>query len=103
MFAYRCPQGHETDELRHHDVVSIPCLCGAEALRQAVNQFAVIGQASVPRDERNYRKSYSEYREALADVVYDNEKVQKNGQRVIEPDYYDAARAQAKAKGANIR
>lgn len=103
LFTYRCPKGHEIEALRHRDVDAVTCPCGDVSVRQAVNRVSVIGQAEVPRDQRNYRKSYGEYREALADVSHHVEAKRRNGEPVAQPDYYGLARAQAKAKGAPIR
>lgn len=106
IYRYTCPSGHEAELLRPMDVGAVPCACGASASRRAVNRVAYIGRAPVPRDERSYRQSYGEYREAVAEVADHYERV--NGERapaeqVREPDYYDLAKAQAVAKGAVIR
>ena len=106
LYIYRCPAGHETELLRPRSVESNVCPCGADAERQAVYHFAVVGQAAIPRDEKNYRQTYGEYREAVAEVVDGYERVNKDrppGERVQSPDYYGKARAQAIAKGAPIR
>ena len=105
LYRYRCSNGHEAELLRPMRVSGVVCHCGDVGLRQAVNPLAVIGKAGVPRDQRSYRKSYGEYREAVAEVADHYERV--NGERaprdhVQEPDYYGLAERQAIAKGAPI-
>ena len=103
LYTYVCQDGHEIEALRSIDTVVAACFCGHEAQRQAANRVSVIGKADVPREQRNYRQSYGEYREALADVAYENEEHRKNGEQVSEPDYYEVAKAKAASKGAKIR
>ncbi len=106
LFRYVCPNGHEVEALQHRSVDTVPCECGASALRQAVNQVTVIGRATVPQNERNYRKSFGEYREAVAEVADCYQRVNDERapeERVQRPDYYGLARAQAIAQGAPIR
>jgi hypothetical protein len=86
-------------------VESVECACGSEANREAVNRVAIIGAVPVPRDERNYRQSFAEYREAVAEVADGYERVNRDrapGERIREPDYYERAKAQAIAKGVPI-
>ncbi len=82
-----------------------PCFCGSVADRLAVNRMVVIGTATVPRDERNYRQSYGEYREAVAEVADHYQRVNGErapGEQVRGPNYYNIARAQARATGAKV-
>ena len=103
LYGFRCDQGHETELLCAIGAeVIVVCSCGGLAHRYAVNRLAVIGQATVPRDERNYRKTYGEYREAVAEVADHYERRRSNGERVQEPNYYGMARQQAIAKGAKL-
>ena len=106
LFRYACPSGHEVELLRHRSVDAVPCACGAEAQRCAVNHVAVIGRATVPRDHRNYRQSYGEYREAVAEVADGYKQVNDSRgprEQVQSPDYYGLAKAQATAKGFPVR
>lgn len=105
LFTYSCACGHEQTLLRHRDVEAVACACGEVARRQAVNHVAVIGKAAIPRDERSYRQSYGEYREAVAEVADSYARINSDrgpGEHVREPDYYGLAKAKAKAKGAVI-
>ena len=105
LFRYSCPNGHEIEAIRHRSVGTILCECGASAPRQEVNHVAILGRASVPRDQRSYRKSYGEYREAVVEVADHYERVNKDREveeRVRKPDYYGIAKAQAEKKGAQI-
>ena len=106
LYTYRCQGGHEAELLRPRDTATAPCQCGLPALRQTVYPLAHIGRATIPRDERSYRHSYGEYREAVAEVAEHYQRV--NGERgpeeqVREPDYFGLAKAQAVSKGAPIR
>ena len=106
IYVYRCKQGHETELLRTFEVNDVLCPCGSHALRQPINRLVVIGRAIVPRDQRNYRKSYGEYREAVAEVSDHYSRVNNGrgpGEKVQPPDYYGLAKAQAVAKGVAIR
>ena len=103
IYRYRCPQGHESERLRPFDVSETSCPCGQTAERQAVYRMSMIGNTEIPRDERNYRQSFSEYQDALHDVVHKYERAYDNHDPVREPDYYALAKTQAIAKGAPIR
>ena len=85
------------------DVAVPDCPCGAPRRRLVVHRVAVIGQATVPRDERSYRQGYAEYREAVAEVSDFYQRKRADGDPVREPDYYGLARAQSIAKGAVIQ
>lgn len=105
IYRYCCPQGHEADKLRPMDVATAVCSCGLSAKRSPVNHLTVIGTALIPRDERNYRQSYGEYREAVMEVADHYERVNDSRppREHIQPlDHYALAKAQAKAKGAMI-
>lgn len=67
-----------------------------------MNQLQVIGQAEVPPDSRNYRQEFRDYREAVEEVVADHDKWEYNGDPHREPNYYQAAKAKAKAQGAKV-
>ena len=106
IYDYRCTAGHEFEERRSYDDSLVPCRCGLDAQRQAVNHIAVIGQTSVPRDERNYRHTFSEYREAVDEVQDGYERVNQArapSEQVKQPDYLSLAKAQAVAHGVPIR
>ena len=106
IYSYRCGQGHETELLRPFEVAEVLCGCGDQAIRSSVNRLSVIGQVPVPRDERSYRKSYGEYREAAAEVADGYERVNRDrapSEQVKGTDYYSLAKAQAIAKGAPIK
>lgn len=102
LYEYVCREGHVTELLRPRDVAVVSCACGAAASREAVNHIGVTGFATVPRDQRNYRQNYGEYREAVAEVADHYETKQKRGDPAREPDYYSHAVTQARAKGARI-
>ena len=87
-------------------VRSVSCSCGAEAKRQAVNHISHIGRAVVPSDQRAYRQSFSEYREAVDEVADSYSRVNNDrapSERVLETDYYKAAKRKAQSQGAAIR
>lgn len=103
LYRYLCPHGHEAELVRPMGARAVECSCGAEAQRQSVYRLAVIGNAAVPRDERNYRHEYSEYSEAMAEVSDFYNTKRANGDPVREPDYYSLARQQAAAQGVAVR
>lgn len=106
IYAYRCSAGHKFEERRSYGDSIVLCGCGLDAERQAVNHVAVIGQAGVPRDERNYRHTFSEYREAVAEVQDGYERVNQArapSEQIKEPDYFGVAKKRAVAHGAPIR
>lgn len=103
LFTFVCPAGHTAELLRHRDVVLVACPCGLAGERQAVNRVSLIGQATVPRDERSYRHEFREFAEASAEVGDFYGRKTADGDPVNVPDYYALARAQAIAAGAPIR
>ena len=106
FYSYRCPQGHDQELLRPREVVSVPCPCGEDGIRQAVNRLAVIGKAVIPRDQRSYRQTFSEYNEALAEVADSYARVNDSRppeDHVQQPDYFGLATKQAVDKGVPIR
>lgn len=70
LYTYTCPDSHATERLAPRTCEVIHCACGKPAARQSVNHIAFTGFARTPRDQRNYRQSFSEYQEALEDVSY---------------------------------
>lgn len=87
-------------------VATALCSCGLLANRSSVNHLTVIGTATVPRDERNYRQSYGEYREAVVEVADQHQRVNDSrspGEWVQSPDYYALAKAQSRARGVKIQ
>ena|SRR3990167_1266105 len=105
LYLYRCPEGHQLERLQAQGVETLACGCGALAQRCAVNVLTVVGKATIPPSERSYRQAYAEYREAVEDVAYHYDKVNRDrapDEQVKERDYYQEASAQAQAKGAKI-
>ena len=105
IYTYSCTEGHEAELLRDMSVETVSCSCGARASRGSVNRIAVIGQVSTPRDERKYRHTYGEYREAVAEVNDSYERVNQSrapSEQVKEPNYMDIAKSKAVSHGASI-
>ena len=106
LYGYRCSNGHEIELIRPMGVDAISCPCGVESERQAVNRVAHIGRAIVPQDQKTYRQSFSEYREAVDEVADSYSRVNNDrapSEKVLETDYYKAAKRKAQSQGAAIR
>ncbi len=106
LYTYRCPEGHETEMLMPLSVETAVCSCGVQAQRQSVYHFAVMGQATTPRDERSYRHGFREYQAAVAEVSDGYERLNQArapSEQIKEPDYFGLAKARAVAHGVPIR
>ena len=101
-FLFRCPNGHESDLLRHRDTVEVPCACGATARRAEVNRIAVVGFAEIPRGEENYRREFADFREASAEVDYHYTKAEDAGTPIKRPNLFQAGLAKARKMGVKI-
>jgi len=99
-FLFRCPNGHESELLRHRDTVEVACACGAAARRAEVNHVAVTGFAETPRDQRNYRREFADFKEASAEVDYHYTKAEDSGMPVKRPNLFRAGLAKAEKMGA---
>ncbi len=106
LYRYQCPLGHEAELIRPMGVDTVPCPCGGVAERCTANRVAHIGRAVIPRDQRTYRRGFSEYQEAAAEVEDIYTRVNKDralGERVAGPNYFALAKSKAQAQGASIR
>ncbi len=106
LYDYRCPNGHRVELIRPIGVNTVQCSCGVDAERRTVNRVAHIGRAVVPHAQRNYRQSFSEYREAVDEVADSYRRV--NDERaphegVTAPNYYELAKTKAHTQGAAIK
>lgn len=106
LYQYRCSQGHEEELIRQMGVDTVPCPCGLSSKRRTVNQVAHIGRAAVPQDQRNYRQSFSEYREAVAEVSDGYSRINNDrapNEKVLEPNLFEFAKSKAQSQGAAIK
>lgn len=100
FYTYRCPAGHVREALRSRNDEIIVCPCGEASRRDEVNRIGVTGFAVVPHDQRSYRKSFSQYKEAFDQVDYDYGRAEANGDPIQYPDLFGAAKQQAQKMGA---
>ena len=106
LYGYRCPKGHEIELIRPIGVDKVSCLCGDESQRLTVYRVAHIGRAAIPRDQQNYRQSFSEYREAVDEVSDSYSRINNDRaphEQVPKPDYFGLAKSQAQSQGAAIK
>ena len=109
-YDYQCDRDHVTEAVGGFDSVFITCNCGLPAMRVAVyrDQFihAETGpkggrKNDVPRDEKDLRKPYREFREASQEVEYAYSKT--DDPNVKAPDLYKAGVQKAKKRGVKVR
>ena len=99
LYIFHCPE-HEIERLASRTTTAILCPhCGKTAVRQEVNHIGVTGFAAVPRDQKSYRQSFKEFKEASAEVDYHYSKAEANGDPVKSPNLFQAGLAQARKQG----
>ena len=106
LYGYQCPQGHEVELIRPIGVDTVLCPCGDESKRQTVNRVSHIGRAAIPRDQKTYRQSFSEYREAVAEVSDSYSRINNERaphEQALKPNYFQLAKSKARSQGAAIR
>ena len=98
-YEYRCPAGHVFEKRGGYEDAVAACACGEAASRNPVNLTAIVG-ATVMKPTK-YR--VSEFQEASAEVDYAYTKAESEGQPVKRPDLWNAAKKEARKRGAPIR
>lgn len=101
---------HVTERRESMDVEFITCGCGRIATRVQVYRDQYMScetgpkggtKSEPPRDEKNYRRQYGEYREASSEMDYAYSRV--DDPKVKAPNYYKRGVAEAKKQGAKVR
>jgi len=110
LYDYACRCGRVTESREAMDVVLIRCKCGGMASRQGVYREQYIScetgprgglKVEPPKDEKDLRKPFAEYREASQELDYAYSRV--DDPKVKPPNYYKTGLKEAKKRGAKIR
>ena len=91
-YDYRCSRNHLTEAIRSMDCTVIGCgVCGSPAVRQAAYRVAVVAPSV---DTRSMTRRYLE---ATAELDHKATALERNGQSVTTPSYWQAAKKRANA------
>ena len=106
LYRYQCPRGHEVELIRPMGVDTVLCPCGVDSERRTVYRVSHVGRVAIPQDQKNYRQSFNEYQEAVAEVADsynrgNNERAPH--EQVSEPNYFGLAKSRAQSQGAAIK
>ena len=110
LYDYACACGRVTESREGIGTEAIPCPCGRIAARVQVyrDQYmqAETGpkggtRSEPPRDEKDLRKPYAEYREASQEIDYAYSRV--DDPKVKPPNYYKEGIKQAKKRNPKVR
>ena len=94
LFAYRCPEGHETELLRPRDVELVSCPCGQPAKRIEVYRVGFSGFARTPVDQRQIKMR--NFNEANAEIGHrESRQTNIDGSPARTPSHWRAAKAEA--------
>ena len=110
-YDYECDRDHVTEAVAGYDDRFIACpRCGLPATRRQVYRDQYMSAETgpkggrkndVPRDEKDLRKPYREFREASQEVEYAYSKT--DDPRVKAPDLYKEGIKKAKRRGVKVR
>lgn len=111
QYEYICERKHITEKYGgYEDSTAICGVCKDLALRRPIYRDQYISaetgpkggqKVEPPREEKSYRKQYTEYREAAAEIDYAYSRV--DDPKVKAPNYYKEGVKQARKRGAKIR
>ena len=109
-YDFECDRRHITEAVAGYDTRFITCRCGLPATRSAVYREQYIScetgpkgglKVEAPRDEKDLRKPFAEFREASQEVEHAYSRT--DDPNVKAPNYYKEGLKKAKRQGAKVR
>ena len=109
-YDFECDRRHITEAVAGYDDIFITCRCGLPSRRSSVYREQFIScdtgpkgglKVEPPRDEKDLRKPFSEFREASQEVEYAYSRV--DDPKVKAPDLSKEGIKKARKRGAKVR